>query len=120
MLYLVLLILKNEIQNTVSGGCMALHRLREPAGIKAITELFDVKLPMKAERLSLVEARQFNGFVRNRKAMSWKCPAKSTDTNQQTNLMHTSLRQCRLALQESVGWNLPASSGGITNTLEVR
>jgi hypothetical protein len=120
LLYLVLLIIKNEIQNTVSGGFMALHRLREPADVQAISEIFDVQLPNQAQTLSLVEAQQFNDFVRNRKAISFKCPPKSTDTNQQTNLMHTALRQCRVALQESVGWKLPASSGGITRTLEVR
>jgi hypothetical protein len=120
MLCLVLLIMKNEIQDTVSWGFMALHRLREPADVRAIAELFDAQLPMKVERLSLIEARQFNDFVRTRKAMKWKCPPKSVDPNQQTNMMHAGLRQCRLALQESVGWKLPPSSGGITRTLELK
>jgi hypothetical protein len=112
--------MKNEIQNTVSGGFMALHRLREQADVQAVTQLFAGELPMKAQRLSFVEARQFNEFVKNRRAMQFKCPAKSIDPNQQTNLLHTSLQRCRLALQEKVGWKLPASGGGKIKTLELR
>jgi hypothetical protein len=119
LLYLVLLIMKNVIQNTVSGGFMALHRLREQADVVAVRELFGTALPMKAERVSLIEARQFNDFVRNRRAMNLKCPPKSIDPNQQTNLMHTALQRCRIALQEKVGWKLPASGGGKTKTLEL-
>jgi hypothetical protein len=120
LLYLVLLIMKNEIQNTISGGFMALHRLREQADVHAINLLFADELPMNAQRLSLVEARQFNEFVKNRRAMKFKCPPKSIDPNQQTNLMHTALQRCRVALQEKVGWKLPASGGGKIKTLELR
>jgi hypothetical protein len=120
LLYLVLLIMKNEIQNTVSGGFMALHRLREQADIQAVSQLFAAELPMQAKRLSFVQARQFNEFVKNRRAMQFKCPPKSIDPNQQTNLMHTALQRCRVALQEKVGWKLPASGGGKIKTLELR
>jgi hypothetical protein len=98
---------------------MALHRLREQADVVAVRELFTTALPMKAERVSLIEARQFNDFVRNRRTMNLKCPPKSIDPNQQTNLMHTALQRCRIALQEKVGWKLPASGGGKTKTLEL-
>jgi hypothetical protein len=120
LLYLVLLIMKSEIQNTVSGGFMALHRLREQTDVLAVRELWEYELPMKAERVSLVEARQFNDFVKNRRAMNLKCPPKSIDPNQQTNLMHTALQRCRLSLQEKVGWKIPPSGGGKTRTLELR
>jgi hypothetical protein len=92
----------------------------EQADVQAVTQLFAGELPIKAQRLSFVEARQFNEFVKNRRAMQFKCPAKSIDPNQQTNLMHTSLQRCRLALQEKVGWKLPASGGGKIKTLELR
>jgi hypothetical protein len=92
----------------------------EQADVQAGTHLFAGELPMKAQRLSLVEARQFNKFVKNRRAMKFKCPPKSIDPNQQTNLMHTALQRCRLALQEKVGWKLPAIGGGKIKTLELR
>ena len=120
LLYLVLLIIKNEIKNTISGGFMALHRLRAPAEVQAVSELFAHELPHAAQHVSLVQAKQFNDFVRSRNAISWKCPAKSVDWQLQTNTMHAALRQCKLALQEKLGWTLPASAGGFTKTLEIQ
>jgi len=119
-LYLVLMILQTQIQNTVSGGFMALHRLREQADVNAISEIYACELPKKAMYVDLVEARQFNDFIKTRRAMNLKCPPKSIDVYQQTNLMHTALRQCRLALQERVGWKLPASTNGKVRVLELR
>ena len=120
-LYLLLLIFKNHIQNTVSGGFMALHRLRSPAGdVQAVSEMFGVLLPRQAERVSFVEAKQFNEFVRNRKALSWKCKPTAVDWQAQTNFMHSAMRQCRNGLQEKIGWEVPASLGGITKTLELQ
>jgi hypothetical protein len=37
--------MKNEIQNTVSGGFMALHRLREPSDVRVVSQLFAEELP---------------------------------------------------------------------------
>jgi hypothetical protein len=120
LLYLVLLIIKNQILYTKSGGFMALHRLRNQNDVQAVTELFDERLPYDRTRVNFVEARQFNEFVKNRKAMQFKCPEKSIDPNQQTNLMHTALQQCKNTLQENIGWKLPASGGGKRYTLELR
>ena len=120
LLYLVLLVIKNEIQNTVSGGFMALHRLRTPEHVQAMSELYAHELPRAALQLSFVQARQFNEFVRTRTALAWKCPAKSLEWQVQTNQMHAALRQCKLALQQKVGWKLPASAGGFTKTLELK
>jgi hypothetical protein len=120
LLYLVLLIMHRQIPNTISGGFMALHRLREQTDVQAVTEIFAHELPMKAMQVTLIEARQFNDYVKNRRVMNLKCPPKSIDTNQQTNLMHTALQRCRLDLQENVGWKLPASTGGKTKVLELR
>jgi len=114
------MILQTQIQNTVSGGFMALHRLREQADVNAISEIYACELPKKALYVDLVEARQFNDFIKTRRAMNLKCPPKSIDVYQQTNLMHTALRQCRLALQERVGWKLPATTHGKVRVLELR
>jgi hypothetical protein len=119
LLYLVLLIMKNEIQNTASGGFMALHRLREPGDVRVIAQLFADDLPGD-DRLSLAQAHEFNNFIRNRKAMNFKCSPKSLDLWLMTNIKHTVLRTCRQALKQSVGWRIPAKSGGITHTLKLR
>jgi len=92
LLYLVLLIMKNEIQNTASCGFMALHRLREPSDVRVISQLFAEELP-SGDFLSFAQAHQFNSFVRNRKAMNFKCSPKALDVNLLTNIKHTALRR---------------------------
>jgi hypothetical protein len=111
--------MKNEIQNTASGGFMALHRLREPTDVRVISQLFAEDLP-SGDLLSLAQAHQFNNFIRDRKAMNFQCSPKSLEVNLMTNIKHTSLRTCRQALNQRVGWRLPAKSSGITSTLKIR
>ena len=63
LLYLVLLILEQEITNTVSGGFMALHKLRESEASHAVDTLFQDCLAHDLPHLSLTQATQFNAFV---------------------------------------------------------
>jgi hypothetical protein len=84
--------MKNEIQNTASCGFMALHRLREPSDVRVISQLFAEELP-SGDFLSFAQAHQFNSFVRNRKAMNFKCSPKALDVNLLTNIKHTALRR---------------------------
>ncbi len=98
---------------------MALHRLREPTDVRVISQLFAEDLP-SGDLLSLAQAHQFNNFIRDRKAMNFQCSPKSLEVNLMTNIKHTSLRTCRQALNQRVGWRLPAKSSGITSTLKIR
>ena len=98
---------------------MALHRLREPSDVRVVSQMFAEQLP-SGDFLSLAQAHQFNSFIRNRKAMNFKCSPKALDVNLLTNTKHTALRTCREALKQSVGWQIPAKSAGITSTLNIR
>jgi hypothetical protein len=107
LLYLVLLILDKEITNTVSGGFMALHRLRDREASNAVDDLFKDTLSGQARALSFEQATQFNNFVQERSVRSFKCPEKTYNPQQITNKMHLQMRLCKEKLQVSVGWKIP-------------
>jgi hypothetical protein len=122
LLYLVLLIMHRQIQNTISGGFMVLHRLREQTDVQAVTEIFAHELPMKAMQITLIEARQFNDFVKNRRVMNLKCPPKSIDTNQQNSSfsMHRDARQRAARPPPPGGWQAGSPSPSFPQGLETR
>lgn len=119
LLYLVLLIFDLQIKMTVSGGFMALHKIRDSADVQAMSDIFAQELPRQLERLSFLEANQFNEFVESRKLINFKCPPKNINYQQETNQHHTNLRQCKESLQEQIGWSIPRRAGGITNKLDL-
>jgi hypothetical protein len=112
LLYLVLLILDKEITNTVSGGFMALHKIREPGESRAVDLLFQDTLSDGLTYLSLAQAKQFNSFVEERSVMNLKCPEKEFSYQVLTNQMHKTMQSCRTDLKEPVGWNVPPRNSG--------
>jgi hypothetical protein len=112
LLYLVLLILDKEITNTVSGGFMALHKIREPDASRAVDLLFHDSLSDDLPHLSLAQAKQFNSFVQERSVMNLKCPENEFNYQKLTNQMHKTMQSCQTDLKEPVGWNVPPRNAG--------
>jgi hypothetical protein len=120
LLYLILLILDKEITYTASGGFMSLHKIRTRAASLAVEALFTDTLPDNVQTLSFAQATQFNDFVEERSASSFKCPSKTYDPQKITNQMHLHMRTCSSKLKVPVGWRVPARAASFSSTLILR
>jgi hypothetical protein len=107
LLYLVLLILDRRITDTVSGGFMALHKIRDPEAANAVDALYNDPLAEDLQYLDFTEAKHFNTFVEARTVMNFKCPSTTFDFQLLTNQMHKTMQSCATQMQDNVGWNVP-------------